>query len=252
MDNLAMQKTLPITENDSFENILTNKFPEFNIDILLNKRMKKGWRIERKRNKYSLIVPSIFVYAPNEIKIALIKWAQILVSNKFSRKKGGISAKKQIKDLENEIYNFLKTETGTILGRRTILFPQKKFAETQGNKHNLRDFFEKLNNEHFSGDMECFLRWGKEKSRTSYHTICNDENGNSFHLITIAGVYNQKDTPEFALESVMYHEMLHIAFPPIEIGTKRNVHHKKFREMERDFYHYQKWKNWQSKIRTRR
>lgn len=247
-----MQKTLPVTKNKSFEQILADDFSGFYIDVLLNKRMKKGWRIERKRNKYSLIVPSIFVYAPDKIKIALLKWAQILVSNKFSRKKGGISAKKEIKNLEAEIYNFLKAETGAVIGRRTILYPRKKFANTQGNEYNLHKIFEKINNECFNGEMECFLRWGKEKSRTSYHTICNDENGKPFHLITIAGIYNEKKIPDYAIESVMYHEMLHIAFPPIEVGIKRNVHHKKFREMERDFQHFEKWKKWQNEYRFKR
>jgi len=246
MGNLAMQKTLPLTDNKSFEHILENKFSGLDICIISRPRMKKGWRIERKWGRYLLIIPSVFINAPDDIKIALLKWAQILISNRFSRKNNSASTKKSIKDLENIIYAYLRAEFGETNGRRTFSSPQIRFKNTIGVKYDLRKIFDKINNEYFNGTIDCFLRWGKEKSRTSYHAICNDENGKSFNLITIAGVYNQKKTPEFAIESVMYHEMLHIAFPPIETGTKRNVHHIRFRQMERQFPHYEEWKNWQN------
>ena len=244
-----MQKTLPLTDSNSFEYFLENDFSGLNLNVFVRPRLEKSWRIERKRDKYSLIIPQIFVYAPDDIKISLLKWSQILVSNKFSKKKAAASIKKQIKDLESKIYGFLKAEIGgDTLKRRTFRYPYIKFANTQGEKYDLREVFDEINKEHFgSGMPEVFLRWGREKGRTSYHAICNDHNRKPFHLITIAGVYNTKRIPRFAIEAVMYHEMLHIAFPPIEVGTKRNIHHKKFCEMEREFPHYNKWKIWQNK-----
>jgi len=243
--NLAVQRTLSLSEGNNFAWILENYFPGFNINIFEKARMRKGWRIERRTDSYSLIIPGFFANAPDEIKIALLKWAQILVNNKFSRKDSNCSIKSQIKDLESTIYGFIRTKIGAV-GRRTIYYPQVKFADTRGKKYDLREIFDRINNEYFDGGMECFLRWGKGKSRTSYHAICNDEKGKPYHLITIAGVYNLKNIPDFAIEAVMYHEMLHVAFPPIEVGAKRNIHHRKFREMEREFPHYEKWKRWQS------
>jgi hypothetical protein len=251
MDNLAMQILLPLSDNNSFSQILAENFPGFYIDIFESPRLKKSWRIEKKRNRYSLIVPSVFKDAPDNIKTALLKWAEILISNKFDRKKSSISTKKQIKDLEALIYEFIRGEIGAI-NRRTFSYPQIKFKETRGKNYDLREIFETINKEYFNSEMESYLRWGKANSRTSYHTICNDEKGNSFHLITIAGIYNLREIPSFAIESVMYHEMLHIAFPPIGVGIRRNVHHSKFREMEREFHHYKEWKDWQNRSRKKR
>jgi hypothetical protein len=251
MNNLAMQNMFTFTENSSFVQILKNGFSDLDISVFVSAKLKKSWRIEKKKNKYSLVIPSIFVDSPNEIKTALLKWVHLLISNRFSRKKAETPVKNQIKELENIIYDFLKTEHG-LDRRRTIVSPEKKFKETKGKIFDLKEVFYKINDEYFNGELKCFLRWGKEKSRTSYHTVCTDEYKNVFHLITIAGIYNQKDVPYFAVEAVMYHEMLHIVFPPIVLDTRRNVHHKLFRNMEKSFPYYKEWKNWQNKIRYKK
>jgi len=243
MVNLAMQEILPLTETRSFANIMGDEFSDLNLCIFASTRLRKKWRVEKRRNTYLLTIPNVFLSADDEIKIALLRWVKIIISNKFSRKNASSIAKKQIKDLETVLHRFLREKFGT--SRRRFLRPVEKFKNTKGVKFDLREFFDKINNDFFNGDLTCSLRWGRHKSRTSYHEICNDENGVPFHLITIAGFYNQKSIPDFALESVMYHEMLHIAIPPIDMGGKRNVHHRQFREMEKQFPHYQKWKEWQ-------
>jgi hypothetical protein len=244
-----MQTLLPILNNNSFAQIL-NDFTGLDIAIFGSSRLKKTWRLEKKVGKYSLIIPNSFAYVPDEIKKALLCWAQIIIEQKFNRRNANITAKKQIKKLEDKIYAFIKDEFG-FDEKRIIIAPQKKFRYTDGKKFDLTDIFNKLNNEYFDGALKCFFRWGKVGSRTSYHTICRDERGVPFHLITIAGLYNLHSVPDFAIESVMYHEMLHIAYPPEISGIRRNVHHKQFREKERQFPHYEEWKNWQGKDERR-
>jgi hypothetical protein len=250
MENMAMQTILPIADRVSFAQILC-EFKDLDICIFTSGRMKRTWRIEREKNKYSLIIPKSFLDASADMKRALLMWAQLLIKNKLNRKNADVSVKKQIKNYENEIYAFLKEELG-LDDKRTIVSPQTKFRYTDGHKFDLSDIFGKLNNKYFNGEIHCFLRWGKAGSRTSYHTVCNDENGKPFDLITIAGMYNLPTIPDFAIESVMYHEMLHIAYPPKISGTHRDVHHKQFRQKERQFPHYEKWKLWQEKFSTKR
>jgi hypothetical protein len=246
MENMAMQTILPIHKETSFAQILC-EFKDLDIRIFASGRLKRTWRIERKINKYSLVIPKSFLDASDDMKRTLLMWAQLLIKNKLNRKNADISVKKQIKNYENEIYAFIKKELG-LDNKKIIVSPQTKFRYTDGHKFDLSEIFSKLNKKYFNGELECFLRWGKAGSRTSYHTICNDENGEPFHLITIAGMYNLLTIPDFAIESVMYHEMLHIAYPPKISGTQRNVHHKQFREKERQFPYYEKWKTWQRKI----
>ena len=243
-----MQIKLPILNNNCFAQIL-NDFADLDITVLANKRLKKTWRLEKKRDKYSLIIPYLFVDAPDEIKRTILRWAQIIIKQKFNRRHASISVKKQIKELEKEIYAYTKKEFG-LEEKRVVVAPQKKFRYTDGKKFDLNDVFNKLNDEYFQGSLKCFFRWGRNGSRTSYHTICCDEHGTPFHLITIAGLYNLLTVPDFAIESVMYHEMLHIAYPPKIAGIQRSIHHKIFREKEREFIHYEKWKEWQKKFGT--
>jgi len=246
MVNLAMQETLPFTETRSFARIMADEFSDLNLNLCIfaSPRLKKKWRIQKRGRGYLLTIPNVFLSADDEFKIAMLKWVQIIIANKFSKKNASSDAKKQIKSFENTLHDFLREKFGT--SRRKYLRPNEKFKNTQGVVFNLREIFDKINSDFFNGDLVCCLRWGKEKSRTSYHEICNDENSNPFHLITIAGFYNQKNIPDFAIEALMYHEMLHIAIPPINTGEKkRSVHHRQFREMEKQFPHYKKWKDWQ-------
>lgn len=51
--------------------------------------------------------------------------------------------------------------------------------------------------------------------------------------IVISRVLDDPDVPEFVLDYVVYHELLHIAHPPVMgTGNKRIVHHKTFRQAE--------------------
>lgn len=243
MDNISMQIKLPILNDSSFSQILDD-FEDLDITVFASGRLKKTWRLEKKRNKYSLIIPHLFADAPDDIKKTLLRWAQVIIKQKFSRRSVNTFVKKQIKEFENKIYTYTRKELG-IEEKRIIAAPQKKFRYTDGKKFDLTEIFNKLNKEYFDNTLSCFFRWGRTGSRTSYHTICCDEHGISFHLITIAGIYNLLTIPDYAIESVMYHEMLHIAYPPKISGIQRSVHHKQFREKERQFPHYEKWKAWQ-------
>ncbi|NLE01045.1 MAG: hypothetical protein GX640_14350, partial [Fibrobacter sp.] len=65
------------------------------------------------------------------------------------------------------------------------------------------------------------------------------------HLITIAGVYNHPDVPLFAIEAVMYHEMLHIAVPPFKKNGRFVIHGPEFKARERQYASYEKWHEWE-------
>ena len=243
MENIAMKTRLDIMNNNSFLQILGD-FADLNIAVFASKRLKKTWRLEKKKDKYSLVIPYSFTDAPDDIKRTLLFWAQFIIKQKFSKRRANATVRKQIKEFENKIYAYIKNELG-LDEKRVIVAPQNKFRYTDGYKFDLTELFDKLNGEYFGGSLKSYLRWGKDRSRTSYHTVCRDEFGEMFHLITIAGLYNLHSVPEFAIEAVMYHEMLHIAYPPKVSGLYRNVHHKEFCEKEKQFPHYGEWKAWQ-------
>ena len=63
-------------------------------------------------------------------------------------------------------------------------------------------------------------------------------------MITIAGIYNDPTVPRFAIESIMFHEMLHIAIPPFQKNGRNVIHGSAFRQAEKTFPHYHTWRQW--------
>lgn len=244
-----MQTTLPFINTDSS----TNSFEELlyvadekAIVVEFSPRMKKSWKITQKGKLYKVTIPQQFELSPVEIKKAMIEWAQILIAAKLSRKRLSRDSRLRISSLEQSLWSHLHGEKGAIQ-QRVFSMPHEKFKHCFGSKFDLRVQFEKLNNHYFDNKLVSFLRWGQHASKTSYHTMISDENGASHHLITIAGLYNHPSIPQYALDGVLYHEMLHIACPPQSGKQRRNVHHKEFRLREKEYEQYDKWQSWLKK-----
>lgn len=237
-----IQIRLPIFKEKHFTDLLLERDLS-NIEIEENKRLRKSWKIAKTGNKYTVFVPTPLYNAPTEIQNALLEWSSTLIGNKF--KKRGLCSDKlsKLRDNEKLIFSHLN-ETSRLSNYPVHKNPTKKFRDTCGVKFDLASLFTDINDNWFENRVTSHLRWGQYGSRTSYHSQFNDEHGNTHHLITIAGIYNHPATPRYALESVLYHEMLHIDCPPIEGKTRRNVHHKEFRRRERLFDHYDQWQKW--------
>jgi len=241
-----MQTTLPFLEtdhtHDSFDMILFSQ-SEKRFTIELNSRMKRSWRISKRGTIFIVSIPAMFDNASYEIKIEMIRWAQILVSVNLSRSKLTPDHRLELSCIEKSLWTYLKGDS-ELLRTRSVTLPEKKFRYTFGAKYDLKIQFDQLNAHYFNDELTSYLRWGQHGSRTSYHTIISDESKKSHHLITIAGLYNHPATPQFALDGVLYHEMLHIACPPKEGSIRRNVHHREFRIREKEFRHFEQWQHW--------
>jgi hypothetical protein len=108
----------------------------------------------------------------------------------------------------------------------------------------LREVFSSLNATYFNGTLTSFIRWGKSRGR-SYQTTFTDEQGKRQNLISIAQLYNRPDVPRFAMESIVYHEMLHIAIPPFKRNFKNIIHGRDFKRAEQSFPYFTQWRQWE-------
>ncbi len=67
--------------------------------------------------------------------------------------------------------------------------------------------------------------------------------------IVISRALDDAKVPEFVLDYVVYHELLHIAIPPrMGSGRKRIVHPKEFRDAEARYPHQKEAEAWLSRI----
>ncbi len=92
------------------------------------------------------------------------------------------------------------------------------------------------------------LSWTKTESRRRFGHHDSDHNA-----IVISQVLDDPDVPEFVLDYVVYHELLHIVMPPrMGSGGKRIIHPKEFTEAERRFPQWREAEEWLSELASGR
>lgn len=117
-------------------------------------------------------------------------------------------------------------------------------TSTKVGTHNLQEIFNFLNQKYFNGRIVATLRWTNfhGKSRWGYYKERQK-------LIKINKILNQNWVPKEVVESVVFHEMCHQAYPP-RIGPtgKREIHHAEFLSGEARYPNVSYWKEWRNKL----
>ena len=110
----------------------------------------------------------------------------------------------------------------------------RKFVSgPQGSHYNLEAVFEGLNREHFHGLLgRPRLGWSRGASRSMLGHFDPSHNA-----IIISRIFDNPAVPAYALQYVMFHEMLHLRYPVEHRGARRRVHTREFREAEKQFPH---------------
>lgn len=123
--------------------------------------------------------------------------------------------------------------------------PRKAPLRTEGVCHCLATLFDNVNAEYFGGDITAAITWGRRAAgrrtrRVTLGSYCRDS-----RTIRINPLLDRKTVPQFFLEYVIYHEMLHAALGTVEKNGRRSVHFKEFRRREREFADYQRAVLWE-------
>ena len=228
------------------QHIAANTVPQAQNDLLeivVNKRMKKNWRAEIhfKTGKRVLTIPEVLANAPPEIRERLVRWAMLPMTRSARR---GINFASDKRNLEEAIRTYMDS-CGVQRERKSRIDPAAFERQTKGLTYDLQSIFDALNREYFQGGINSYIRWGYSASRTSYQTARIDKEGNLFNLITVSGVYDSPQVPEYAIRGLVYHEMLHIAIPPRLVNSRRVIHGRDFKAAERKFPFYEQWVKWE-------
>lgn len=239
-DSISLQLSLPLLIDPSFSELINSERIS-GLEVKTSSRLKRSWHL--KVNRYTgqrfLTVPSYLDCAPVEIKIALINWAQLPIHSKKTE------LIQQKRFLEKQIQSFILSLDPSFYSNRLDI--SKLGQNTKGNRYDLKDIFDQINNSYFDNTIVASVRWGAQYSLTSYQTTKTAPTGERINLITIAGVYNHPDVPVFAIEAVMYHEMLHISVPPYKKNGRNVIHSPEFKNKERMFAFYDQWREWEKK-----
>ncbi len=108
---------------------------------------------------------------------------------------------------------------------------RKRILTAKGDHYDLDEIFEALNRQFFHGLMgRPVLTWSEHKAKRLLGHYDAAHN-----TIMVSRVFDRKNTPRYAIEYLMYHEMLHLKHPVRAKNGRRCVHSREFQADERLF-----------------
>jgi hypothetical protein len=108
---------------------------------------------------------------------------------------------------------------------------RKHIHSARGHHYHLEEIFEHLNVRFFHGLMaRPQLTWSRNHARNSLGHYDPAHNA-----IVISRVFDDPRIPDYVVEYILYHEMLHLKYPVKLRGSRRCVHPREFQEEEKLF-----------------
>jgi len=107
----------------------------------------------------------------------------------------------------------------------------KRFFGPEGRFYHLEEVFDSLNTRFFGGLLgRPELTWSEGMARRSLGHYDAAHN-----TIVVSRVFDRPSSPRYAIEYLLYHEMLHLKHPVKMRGLRRCVHSREFKADERAF-----------------
>jgi len=132
--------------------------------------------------------------------------------------------------------------------RKQVRRPRKLELRTAGRCHDLQAIYDRLNAEYFGGGIEARITWGPSlKSRRRRGSIKMGSFSVEDRLVRIHPALDQPHVPDYFVEWIVFHEMLHGKHEVIRIGGRRCFHTKEFLAEERTFAEYERAYAWEKK-----
>ena len=108
---------------------------------------------------------------------------------------------------------------------------KKRYSGPEGRYYNLEEVFDTLNFKFFGGLLgRPELTWSENLARRSLGHYDAAHN-----TIVVSRVFDRPSSPRYAVEYLLYHEMLHLRHPVRMRGLRRCVHSAAFKADEQQF-----------------
>ncbi len=108
---------------------------------------------------------------------------------------------------------------------------RKNVLTAQGHHYDLEEIFEQLNRQYFHGLLgRPVLTWSAHSARRLLGHYDAAHN-----TIVVSRVFDRPETPRYAIEYLLFHEMLHLKHPVQMRGGRRCVHSREFQREEKMF-----------------
>jgi hypothetical protein len=125
---------------------------------------------------------------------------------------------------------------------------RKMIGSARGNVYDLDKLFVKLNRKYFDSELEKpTLTWSQRKTKSIL-----GHHDRVYESITISKSLDSAQVPEWFVEFILYHEMLHIKHVARMINGRRYYHTTAFRLDEKRFARYDDAMHWMEQAARRR
>ena len=178
---------------------------------------------------YQLRLHHMFQEAPEEIWCALVEYI-------LSRDR---TAKAVLQTYINQRQALIRQDSGD-RRRATVL-------QTRGHYVDLGTMFDSLNHRYFENCIDANITWMRmvvQRKRTSIRFGVYDPKQK---VIRIHRLLDQPFVPDYFVESVVFHEMLHQMIPAVYEHGRWLKHPPAFHKAERMYIHYDKAREWERK-----
>jgi hypothetical protein len=125
---------------------------------------------------------------------------------------------------------------------------RKMISSAQGSVYDLDKMFSRLNRKYFDSALEKpTLTWSQRKTRSIL-----GHHDRVYETITVSKSLDSTQVPEWFVEYILYHEMLHIKHAARMINGRRYYHTAGFRLDERRFARYEDAQHWLERVARQR
>lgn len=172
--------------------------------------------------------------APENVLRAI---AHILLAKLYRKPIEAIHANRYRRHLSSEAVSRRAEQVRRSRGRKNVI-------TAQGRYYNLEEIFERLNRQFFHGLLgQPVLTWSAHTARRMLGHYDAAHN-----TIVVSRVFDRPDTPPYAVEYLLFHEMLHLKHPVQVRGGRRCVHSREFQRDEKLFPELDKVKEYLRKL----
>jgi hypothetical protein len=205
--------------------VIAEFYPYTNIKLTVRKR----------KDTLFLRLSDILAGAPPEVLEAAIS----IILCQFLNVKVSEEQRRVYKDY---IYNpEIRTKRRTVRQNRA----NKQITGPMGKIFDLDEVFNSINKQYFNGNInKPKLTWSARRSIRRLGHFDADLN-----ILVVSQKLDNKKTPEYIIEYIVYHELLHGKYPGKYLDGRWVVHTKEFKQAEKEFIHYTKAIDWIKKMK---
>lgn len=150
--------------------------------------------------------------------------------------------KKESKHLTPDVKSFMEDRINELDYTHEL---RKVKLNPVGSIYNLKQLMDQVNSKYFGGRLDLHITWFEPQRKKIRSQFTFGLYHQPLRLVKVNRLLDRVDVPEYLLSFVIYHEMLHHAFPSYCDGEgKRKVHHRQFKAMEKRFHAYDHAMEW--------